>query len=569
MDLFSVPESPSSFRRNVLVVGREHAIVEFAKSNNFIEKRGSKSTGTTSHHMYGGIYGLGRLCVPQAETRRLAEAVVRDFSYGVYSALTENKPHGIPTRFYIDYDFMFATLAEARDAEKLWLHVLAVQQEELAGFFPDQVESSGFFDCMVLSGGLIETTNPMAPYKAGVHVIFQRVFVTVDMALYITAHIIHRLEREYRGSADEGAWAKRIDQNVYAEGRGLRWAWQLKTKSCQRCKGAGYKSGCTSCGNGEIIDENASMYVPVYMCRGVFTLTREAVACRRDTPTIELLIASSIRAVSCTEPSYGFTLYPGHLPLPVFKRNVSVAPCGDATRQTRSSDDLVLKTDDRFALISVAVRRMHKEYAGIEIQKIAIRAKGFAVAVLGIGSCYCMNYGKDHSKQRVNFFVGRYGVTQSCYCKCDVVRSSGVRCREYTSPKAALTALELHKLFPAAKASSASASASALESVASAASNESLRVSDADFFKPTAEESAAMRQAIAKANSLARSSSELMQQYTDRQLDELVGSIVFKAKPTRARRLKRLRDSESKEGEGEGKEGEDDGDKDEMDRAHV
>ena len=421
----------------------------------------------------------------------------------------------------------------------------------MARFFPEQAETSGFFDCLVLSGGLLETKNHLTPYKSGVHVIFQRVFVTVDMALYITAHIIHRLEREYRGSADEGAWAKRIDQNVYAEGRGLRWAWQLKTKPCASCNGAGYKSGCTSCGNGEVIDDRASMYVPVYTCKGVYERVREPVACRRDAPTIELLLASSIRAVTCLEPSYGFTLYPGHLPLPVFKRDVTVAPCGDAaTRQARSSDDLLPKTDVRFALIAAAVKRMHKEYESIEIQKIAIRQYGFAVAVLGIGSCFCMNYGKDHAKQRVSFFVGRHGVTQSCYCKCDVIRSSGIRCRDYKSPKSALTAVEENKLFPSAKRPALSVAASAA-CASSLATKEPLRVNEADFFEPKANESAAMRQAIAKANTLARGASELTQQYTDKQLDELVAGVVFKTKTTRARRLKRSREPEKDEGAAE------------------
>ena len=88
LSVFFIPEKVSAFRKNVCVVGRTHTVVEFAKSNNFIEKRGTKSSATTSHLMYGGLYGLGRLCVPQAETCGLADAIQRDFSYGVYSALT-------------------------------------------------------------------------------------------------------------------------------------------------------------------------------------------------------------------------------------------------------------------------------------------------------------------------------------------------------------------------------------------------------------------------------------------------------------------------------------------------
>ena len=548
IQLFSVLERVSSFRRNVLVMGREHAVVEFAKRNNFIEKKGSKtaSGGSTSHHMYGGLYGLGRLCVPQAETRALAAAIVNDFSYGVYSALTENKPAGLPTRFYIDYDLSFSSLGEAADFEKLWLLVEAVQQEELAKFFPAQVEEKpDFFDCMVLSGGLIETKDALKPFKAGVHVIFKHVFVTVDMALYITAHIIHRLERDYLGTADSGAWAKRIDQNVYAEGRGLRWAWQLKTKPCPRCNGAGFKAECSSCRTGEVIDERASMYTPVYTCSGVYSLRREPVPPCRDSPTVELLLACSLRAVSCLEPSHGFTLYPGHLPLPVFTRgggagkHPSVAPSGDRATSARNTEDLLPKADERFAVIAAAVKRVHREYASIEIQKIKTHAYGFAVAVLGIGSCFCMNYGKDHAKQRVSFFVGRAGVTQSCYCKCDVVRDSGIRCRDYKSAKTPLTEAETAKLFPAAVLKKTATSAAAAAAVLATESVARTVGSEKDFFHVDKEDTAAMRLAISKANTLARSGSEITQQYTNAQMDELVAKRCLKLPiVVRAKRFK-------------------------------
>ena len=471
-DVFFVPERAASFPRNAVVTGRMHSVVDFAKSNNFIEKRGLKNSTTTSHHMYGGLYGLGRLCVPQADTYRLAEAVQRDFSYGVYSALTENKPYGLPVRFYIDYDFTFSSVEDAKESETLWRHVEEVQQQELSKFFPEQGDMLPFFDCMVLSSGILPTGNLLKPFKAGIHVVYQNIFVSVDMALYITAHIIQRLEKEYRGPGDAGIWAKRIDQNVYAEGRGLRWAWQFKTKKCVRCNGVGYKAACTACEHGEVIDTEASMYAPVYMCRGggnTEPCRREKIECSRSLPTIDLLMASSIRAVTTREVSRGFTLYAGHLPLPVFKKKHSdtvILACGDTGRASARTEELVPSTDERFSLVTSAIRRIHAEYSSIEIQKIAIKAKGFAIAVLGPGSCFCLNYGKDHNKQRVKFFIGRSYITQSCYCKCDVARPSGVKCKDFMSERFPLTAAEENKLFPKLKRAFSAAPAFAAEASA-------------------------------------------------------------------------------------------------------
>lgn len=449
--VFFTPVDASEFPRSVCVSDRSHATVEYLKQNGYIEKRGVQSNNL-SHLMYGGMYGLGKLCVPQSSTLFLADAIVKDFAMGVYMALTENKPYGKPMKFYIDYDFSFTTL-DGKD--RLWEVVERVQQEELARFFPEVLPTSSFFDAMVLACGAKRTEDG---YKAGVHVIFQNVFVDVDMALYITSAIIHRLETELR-MADEpiGIWNKRIDQCVYADGRGLRWAWQLKTKKCVACDGGGTKRGCTVCFAGTVIDTSASMYTPQYVCCGGVECKRQVVDCKRETPTVELLLAASIRNVTRDTPSPGFTLYAGHPPLPtlVVKRGAAangvkqfgVVMSGDT--KTSTNEELLQPFDPRFAAIASAVRRVHDMYADISIQKIVVKSRSFAVAVQGPGSCYCMNYGMDHNKQRVKFYVTSGGVTQYCHCKCDVVRPSGKKCKDYASEKFMLLEGERALLFPA------------------------------------------------------------------------------------------------------------------------
>jgi hypothetical protein len=452
MNVFFTPEDPRMFPRGVSLHGRRLAVLDLCKARQFIEKRGHSTSGTTSHLMYGGLYGLGKLAVPQTATRDLAEAIVQDFSVGDYMALTENKPHGSPMRLYIDFDFALSSRAEA--SQRMWENVEGVMQEEVAKFFPEKDTGSSFFDCLILCSGLVaNAADPIHPFKAGIHVVYQHIMVDVNMALYITAHIIHRLETCYLGSMDAGIWSKRVDQNVYAEGRGLRWAWQFKSKKCARCNGEGRKAACSSCEFGEAIDLDASMYSPLYMCRYAKDIVREAVDCDRAIPTVAMLMASSIRAVCVTEPSSGFVLYSGHLPLPVFKRKTAGTAAlmisGD-TAAGKKSEDLLDTSDPRFAAIAAAVRSVHARYADVGIQKIATRAVGFAVAVMGPGSCFCMNYGQDHRKQRVSFFVGKQGVTQSCYCKCPTMRESGKLCRDYQSEKFPLQARVMQVLFPLA-----------------------------------------------------------------------------------------------------------------------
>lgn len=454
LTVFFKPEDASTFPRGICVAGRSHATVEYVKTQGYVERRGERSV-TTSHFMYGGMYGIGKLCVPQSATMFLMDAIVKDFSVGVYMALTENKPYGKPMRLYIDYDFTFSDL---EGKERLWEVAERAQQEELARFFPGVNPASSFFDAMVLASGAKKCEDG---YKCGVHVIFQNVFVDVDMALYITSAIINRLEAEARMASEPmGIWAKRIDQAVYADGRGLRMPWQLKTTKCRACDGEGTKRGCHACSAGVIIDTSASMYAPVYTCKGV-ACRREAIACQRDTPTVELMMAASIRAVVRDTPSEGFVLYPGHPPLPslVAKRGAAVngvkqfgvVMSGDVHS---THEELLMPADPRFGALLSAIRRAHDMYTNIQIQKAVVKARGFAVAVQGPGACFCLNYGKDHNKQRVKFFVTIGGVTQYCHCRCDIVRPSGKRCRDFASERFALLDGERRVLFPGVATSS-------------------------------------------------------------------------------------------------------------------
>lgn len=452
--VFFTPASASTFRTAATLASRSPAVVDYAKSNFFVDKKAAGAK-PPSHFMYGGMYGLGKLFVPQDRTEALADAIVKDFVVGTYSALTENKPLGAPMRLYIDFDFSFASLD---DREAMWKDVEVIMQEEVSKFFPDVDPTDGMFDAVILASGAKRIGEF---YKAGIHVVYQNLFVDVNMALYITSALICRLEDEHLYGDPVGAWAKRIDQCVYADEppRGLRWAWQFKTKPCENCGDAvdAARRGCSMCWCGVAIDKTASMYAPVYFLRRGTDCVRDIVSgCTRERPSVEMLMAASIRAVERSEPSAGFVLYPGHPPLPKLsvKRNaegggkqVSLSLMG-----ATPAGEQLLMTDPRFGAVADAIQAVHPMYASISIQKVVQKAKGYAVAVQGKGSCYCMNYGKDHNKQRVKFFITASGVTQYCHCRCDVVRPSGKMCKDYASDRFPLSRAVLGLLFPDAVA---------------------------------------------------------------------------------------------------------------------
>lgn len=444
---------------------RRPAMQQFVNDNGFTVKTAGATTdadgnATCSHYMYGGLYAMGKLVVPQGSpTAALAAAVVTDFRMCRFGALTENKPAKKPMRFYLDVDFN--VLGGLEDAT--WSLIEATVLEETRRFFPSVPGTDDLFVALVLASGTRSVCKPdgTTGTKAGVHVVFQNLFVDVDMALYLSSAIVARVQKLAPESDDRGL-ATCIDQAVYGKTRGLRWAWQFKCSACVRCCSTSpegrvvpNRKGCTHCFSGVVADVSSSMYAPVYTVDGMGTRTYLP-DCRME-PTIELLLASSIRYVEADAVSPGFVVYEGAPPRPVLRAvgkraENSVAVVTDAGEPAKPAKaDLVLRGSEAAKALQAAIRRMHRMYADIDV-KYAHRAGNgnwYKVFVRNVGASYCMNVGKDHSHAQILFIAKRSGIQQVCQCRCDTTegRITGRRCRDYSSPSQALLAAERSVLF--------------------------------------------------------------------------------------------------------------------------
>lgn len=485
----------ADMRSTVISVTGAHepAMLDFVRQHGMhrhvAETVDEDGNATCSHYMYGGLYSMGKLRVPQGSaTAALADAIVRDFHAGKFAALTENKPAGRPMRMYFDYDFDEPVAPE----DAMWDQLERIEKEEVRRFFPatDEERAEGLrllreaqalpdsdarkdeavraaklagadgfrpvhdpcFRSMVLASGVAirENKHGKLSYKAGVHTVYQDLFVTVEMALYIASAVLERVERELP-AAHEDAWKLRIDRAVYGKTRGLRWAWQFKAKVCGACcrvtPSGGTtvnRKGCDACYAGMTADVNASMYAPVYYVDGA--CVRTLIPSCRDAPKRELLLAASIRYVNRDEPTEGFVVYPGAARIPDLKlkhktkNTVVVDEPGDAEarRAAASRNEAVARHDVRFQAVEAAIKRHHAMYKDVSIRAVVRSSTGrwYRAFVKGKGAGYCQNLGRDHYRATVKFIVKPRGVQQMCLCKCDTAegRVSKKRCMDYEGP---------------------------------------------------------------------------------------------------------------------------------------
>jgi hypothetical protein len=410
--------------------------------------------------MYGGLYAMGKLAVPQGRpTEVLAASVVSDFRVRRFGALTENKPAGQPMRMYYDIDFEVSE----PPTEEAWRALETVIMQEMMRFWPGVPPTDDLFTALVLTSGTRPTTlrDGKPGTKAGIHVVFQNMFVDVDMALYMSSAVVAKVQRVWEADA---AWATCIDQAVYGRTRGLRWAWQLKCKTCPRCATTApdgstlpNRKGCTHCYSGVQPDASSSMYAPTHYVHG--DGTRTVLPNCRDAPTVELLLAASIRYVRVTAVSPGFVVYEGAPPRPVLRivgkkienTVMAVSDAGEAPKAAKAT--MVLRGSREARALETAVRRVDRMYRDIDVKYAHRAANGhwYRVFVRNVGASYCLNIGKDHSHAQIVFIVKRSGAQQVCQCKCDTTegRVTGKRCRDYQSSLKELLSSEVATLFPA------------------------------------------------------------------------------------------------------------------------
>jgi hypothetical protein len=299
----------------------------FAKSNNKIWKKVDGESVTFCS--YGGLYGMGRIVdlFTDHALREFARCIASDFRMRTYYALTENKRKGHTCRMYFDYDFK----TSVKPPENLWEKMEKLERRVVASFYPGLPVTDSKFESTVLTCGCTKIKNK-APdsastraglgagagavgqderpwrVKSGIHVIYKNLYVTADQAMHIACAVKHVMMACLGTEAAEAGLSLEdcVDLDVYGTGRGLRWAWQLKTFDCPECKpksaqhiaakhrramaahgmtdgftyvrpasepgpGSGSRKrmqcGNPMCYNGVIPDVHSSMYSPAYVCK--------------------------------------------------------------------------------------------------------------------------------------------------------------------------------------------------------------------------------------------------------------------------------------------------------------
>jgi hypothetical protein len=372
----------------------------FIKTTEPKEKKAS-----ASHYLLdGGIWK-----VPNDKYLEFLQLLSVDLQNNEKHYICENRTEVF--KFICDLDFYEETQITV-DQIKIFVNVLQLVVQE---YFGDKhVIICG-------SDSKINTINGQEYVKSGFHLIWPKIWITVQTAKTIRMIFIEKLTEKFGIRSDINSWSDVVDLAVY-EDNGLRMVGCRKIVFCKACKNKKEaRETCEPCNQSGKIDENR-VYKPV----GVIPENNEYSLSLRD--YYVLLLETSIYNYN----SIGETVLIKELPeLVVSKKKKPL--------KQEKQDELTSKLEN-------FIKKNFKDTHGkIKLKKITKYDQCYFAEP---DENFCINVNRTHTSSGVYFHVKSSGISQRCFCKKDTTtdRLHGP-CKDYISKEIPLSKILQSFLF--------------------------------------------------------------------------------------------------------------------------
>lgn len=464
-----------------------------------------------------GMNGLALAIVRREDLEAFYRCYAAALKGGMRLYIVErpDREHGM--RLFVDLDFKSPFRITSERAEQ----IAQVLVWAVGRFFPRRsLEDRGAIVC----GAQYKLVHDGELIKTGIHVVWPRLFVTLDQALRIRQSVIDALEVVFGPrEPPRNSWEDVVDESVYGDS-GLRLLGSRKGVPCPACKtrlaaepaaarrrhlqtnpSGGY-SDCTLCGGRGRADEGRP-YMPMMILHGDGTrdLAREASYTDAEDGLLRMVQDTAFRSY---EPLEGLAERQGYeppenapLPQPHAGRTWGEparrpGPRSEQVPRTGTSTELefVPNLDSgtvgvSYRMVRDLLRSSQDVYSQIQVAKVRRNGFTYHVDVRGDGSLFCHNIGANHASNRIYFQINRTSVLQCCYDRDADWREKGraVSCAHFRGCEAPVPADVRDELFPpepvvpqledpiAAPASASAAAASATTAAATTAREARLR----------------------------------------------------------------------------------------------
>jgi hypothetical protein len=341
-----------------------------------------KEEKATSTHflLNGGVWKI-----PKGEYQEFLRRLAQDLQNGEKHYLCENRTQVF--RFVMDLDFFEE---EAITINQVEIIVKEIQKTVFEYFGNDKSVIICGSDNKIVIKESIEYT------KSGFHLIWPKIWLTVETAKAIRNIIVQNLIETFNERHSINTWSDVVDLAIY-EANGLRMVGCRKMVPCKICNKK-KDQDCDLCGGTCKVDENR-----VYSPRSVLNVSDLSylITIKRDI-YIQLLETSIYNYLDFPETKI-------IKELPVIEKN-------EKGKKKKVYDS---KQDESMVKIENFIKKNFKEsFSKVRIKKLTKdpnEQKYYAEPYEN----FCMNVNRCHTSSSVYFQITPSGITQRCYCRKD------------------------------------------------------------------------------------------------------------------------------------------------------
>ena len=371
-----------------------------------------KKAEATHYLLDGGIWKI-----PLEEYQNFLKLLASDLSAGEKHYISENKTNIF--KFICDLDFYEEdTLISVQQIQ----HIVLVIKEIVDTYFGEQK----IIICGSDSKKVI--VNEIERVKSGFHLVFPKLWLTVDTAKKLRILFIEKLIETFKERENYNKWEDVVDLSVY-EDNGLRMVGCRKIGICKVCKNKkDIRETCEKCNGAGKIDENR-IYKPVCVLpdnQSYFDTIKN--------DYYVMLLETSIYNYAHFEETKT-----------VKELNVELVVSKKGNKKGNKKENV--QTKDADLKIENFIKRNFKEhYSQCSVKKVKFENSTYYIE---IDDNFCMNVNRNHTSSNIYFQIKSSGISQRCFCKKENTdgRLHGI-CKEYASKEIPLNKLLKKQLFP-------------------------------------------------------------------------------------------------------------------------
>ncbi len=310
--------------------------------------------------------------------------------------------------------------------------------------------------------------------KCGVHLNWPYLKVNTFIASTLRDSCIQYLTLKYNERHKDNMWSDVIDKVVYTN-NGLRWIFSDKAETCPDCKGKKKNVSkpenheiCCTCQDSGKIPSNR-IYEPLMILNGENEILNDMFKLLIKKSHNYIVKCVKLLSIQCFDKNPNVDIVepfpkwykPVNVVLQV-KNDKSKAPKNPITKDNLSENgelkktfcilEIIEKDDKRYKCIAEFIDNfLPEEYTNeniIEVLFCGKKTSKYRSYIVRTNSKYCQNILDEHNSNHIYFVITNEKFHQRCFCTCDIVRASGIKCCDFIDKGKILSLKMKEILFP-------------------------------------------------------------------------------------------------------------------------